>query len=195
MISFQSVNLSYTDKQVLNNFSLELPKEGITCLHGPSGCGKTSLLRLIAGLTAPDSGSITGLPRKPALLFQEDRLLPHFSARENIAAVLPKDRAGEADEWLEKVGLINDAHLHPASLSGGMRRRIALARALAYSGDFLLLDEPFTGLDLVLTQRMATLIQNTATPALAVTHSKEEIALLGGKTLEVTGPPLYICRA
>ena len=192
MITFQNVTLDYADKRVLDNFSLPLPEDGITCLHGPSGSGKTTLLRLIAGLVKPTSGTINGLPQKPAFLFQEDRLLPHFSARDNIAAVLPKDRAQEADRWLDRAGLLPDAHLRPRELSGGMRRRVALARALAYGGDFLLLDEPFTGLDRALTQDMAALIQSMGIPALVVTHSKDEIALLGDRVLEVDGPPLRI---
>jgi len=190
MISFQNVGLAYADKHVLTDFTLHLPRDGITCLHGPSGCRKTTLLRLLAGLIAPDSGTITGLPKKPALLFQEDRLIPHLTARENIAAVLPTGRADEADDWLAKVGLAADAHLRPRELSGGMRRRVALARTLAYSGDFLLLDEPFTGLDQTRTAQMAALIRETGIPALAATHSGEEIALLGGKVLQVSGPPL-----
>jgi ABC-type nitrate/sulfonate/bicarbonate transport system ATPase subunit len=192
MISFQNLTLDYADKRVLDNVCLDLPTDGITCLHGPSGCGKTTLLRLIARLVTPTSGALLGLPQKPALLFQEDRLLPQLSARENIAAALPKDRAAEAERWLSRVGLAEDAHLRPRELSGGMRRRVALARALAYGGDFLLLDEPFTGLDAALTREMAALIQNTGTPALVVTHAKDEIALLGGRLLEVSGPPLRI---
>ena len=192
MISLQHVSLDYGDKRVLDRFSLTLPEGGITCLHGPSGSGKTTVLRLLAGLVVPQSGTIVGKPKKPALLFQEDRLLPSFTALENVAAVLPKAREDEAEVWLSKVGLLEDAHLRPRELSGGMQRRVALARALAYGGDFLLFDEPFTGLDMSLTRQMAALVLETGTPALVVTHSREEIALLGGKTLEVNGPPLVI---
>ena len=190
MITLQNLTLDFDGKRVLDDFSLSLPMRGITCLHGPSGCGKTTLLRLIAGLTRPSSCTVTGLPVKTALLFQEDRLLPHLTAEENIVAVLPKETHHQAKKWLMQVDLAEDAHLRPGALSGGMCRRIALARALAYGGDFLLLDEPFTGLDTALTQKMAALIRRTGTPALVVTHSKEEIALLGGRMLEVTGPPL-----
>jgi len=192
MISFENVTLDYADKRVLDKFNLTLPAEGITCLHGPSGCGKTTLLKLIAGLAAPSSGTITGLPKKPALLFQEDRLLPHLSARENIAAVLPEEQAGDADAWLERVALSADATLRPSALSGGMQRRVALARVLAYEGDFLLLDEPFTGLDWELTHDMAALIRESAVPALVITHSQDEIDLLGGRVLAVNGPPLRV---
>ena len=194
MISFQNVTLDYAEKRVLDRFTRGIPASGITCLHGPSGCGKTTLLRLIAGLVAPTSGIITGLPSKPALLFQEDRLLFHLTAGENIAAVLPNEQVGEEETWLAKVELSGDARLRPRELSGGMRRRIALARALAYGGDFLLLDEPFIGLDKALTKKMAALIREMATPTLVITHSRDEIALLGGRVLEVSGPPLRVTR-
>ncbi|MCL2829024.1 MAG: ATP-binding cassette domain-containing protein [Oscillospiraceae bacterium] len=195
MISFQTVSLRYGDKQVLDQFTLDIPTDQITCLHGPSGSGKTTLLRILAGLVTPDSGTITGRPQKPAMLFQEDRLLPHFTAAENIAAVLPKSQAAEARIWLDRVGLAQDAALHPGELSGGMCRRVALARALAYGRDFLLLDEPFTGLDMALTEQMAALIRKTGLPALVVTHSLAEIELLGGRLLAVDGPPLRVSNA
>ena len=201
MITLESVTLDYAEKRVLDKLTLSISTDGITCLHGPSGSGKTTLLRLIAGLVCPTSGAVAGLPQKPALLFQEDRLLPHLSARDNIAAVVGTAIAGAAalggplstaDHWLTKVNLSEDAHLRPRELSGGMRRRVALARALAYGGDFLLLDEPFTGLDVKLVEQMAALIRETNTPALVVTHSLEEIRLLGGEALTVSGPPLRI---
>ncbi|MCL2567985.1 MAG: ATP-binding cassette domain-containing protein [Oscillospiraceae bacterium] len=192
MITFDHVTLTYAGKHVLDDFTYSIPTDRITCLHGPSGCGKTTLLRLIASLVRPTSGTIHGLPIKPALLFQEDRLIPHLSAEDNIKAVLPAERAHESMDWLRKVGLADDAHLRPRELSGGMRRRIALARTLAYRGDFLLLDEPFTGLDADRVEQMAALIRETGTPALVVTHSKHEIALLGGTLLPLSGPPLTI---
>ena len=193
MITLQNVSLTYDDKQVLDNFTQTIPTDQITCLFGPSGSGKTTLLHLLAGLVVPQSGEITGLPKKPALLFQEDRLIPHLTAEANIAAVLPKDRKHEAMDWLRRVGLESDAHLRPSALSGGMRRRIALARTLAFGGDFLLLDEPFTGLDFALTEQMATLIRETNTGALIITHSPDEITLLDAQTLKVEGIPLRVC--
>ena len=192
MISIQNVSLAYGQKQVLDGFSLTLPTADITCLQGPSGCGKTTLLRLLAGLVAPDSGEIVGLPKKPAILFQEDRLLPHFTAAENIAAVLPAEAHESAEIWLDRVGLAGEGAHRPAKLSGGMRRRVALARTLAYSGDFLLLDEPFTGLDLERAEQMAVLIRDFGTPALVVAHSPDEIALLGGEGILVDGTPLRV---
>ena len=183
MIYMDNIYFSYGEKKILEDFSLYLPQDGIYCLMGPSGVGKTSLLRLIAGLSLPDKGKVENLPQKPAFLFQENRLLPHFTAFENVAAVLPKDRRDEAKNWLEIVGLLEEANTKPGALSGGMCRRVALARALAYGGDFLLLDEPFTGLDAQRKKEMADLIFGQNTPALVVTHSKEEVKLLQSRGL------------
>ena len=182
MIELRDVSLAFDGKAVFERFSLALPSEGITCISGPSGRGKTTLLRLLAALLIPDSGEISGLPQKPALMFQEDRLLPWLSALDNVAAV--SDR-GAAAKWLEAVELSEAAGLLPVELSGGMRRRAALARALAYPGDFLLLDEPFTGLDPALTERAAALVRERGLPAIVVTHAVTEAELLGGRVMEI----------
>lgn len=133
MIALEDVSFAYGQKPVLQAVSLRFPKSGAVCLFGASGCGKTTLLRLLSGLEKPDKGRLTGLEgKRTAMLFQEDRLLPWLSVLENVAVVLegPDARARAAD-WLELVGLADAAHKRPAALSGGMRRRAALARALA----------------------------------------------------------------
>lgn len=182
MITLRDVSLAFDGKAVFERFSLTLPGRGITCVSGPSGRGKTTLLRLLASLLKPDSGSIDGLPQKPALMFQEDRLLPWLSAGDNVAAV--SDSAA-ALRWLDALELSEAAALLPGELSGGMRRRVALARALAYQGDFLLLDEPFTGLDPALQFRAAALVRERRLPAVVVTHSAAEAELLGGNVMEL----------
>ena len=194
MIRLENLWLSFGEKQILQDFSLAILPDGVTCLQGPSGIGKTTLLRLIAGLSRPDRGAIVGTPKKPAFLFQEDRLLPHFSAFDNVAAALPVDRRDEAGLWLERVGLSDDFETKPQALSGGMRRRVALARALAYGGDYLLLDEPFTGLDAALAAEMAALIRATGTPALVITHADDEVVLFGGRVIALDGPPMRVVR-
>ena len=191
-IELREVSLALDGKAVLEQLSLHIPADGVTCLTGPSGCGKTTLLRLIAGLIRPDAGEITGVPDRPSFLFQEDRLIPWLTARGNVRAVLPPSGGAQADRLLREVGLDADADSYPDALSGGMRRRVALARALAYGGGRLLLDEPFKGLDPELMERLAALILRQNRPVLVSSHAEREMALLGGRTLRFSGPPLAL---
>ena len=127
MIELSHLEFSYGDRTVLSDFSLTLPVQGITALQGPSGCGKTTLLRLLAGLERPQSGTISGIvPGTGAILFQENRLLPWRTVKQHITDVLPRERQDEAARWLELVELEDEVHTLPASLSGGMGRRLAL---------------------------------------------------------------------
>lgn len=152
MIELDHVFFSYGDKPVLRDFSCRLASPGAYAMLGPSGCGKTTLLFLLAGLLAPQSGRILHASEsRIALCFQEDRLLPWRTALENVALAAPDaqrvDRLARARMQLERVGLAGEAQAFPAALSGGMKRRVALARALAYDAPVLLLDEPFRALD------------------------------------------------
>lgn len=142
----RDVTVRYGERAVLEHYSLSLPDGGLTFLSGASGAGKTTLLRILAGLTEPEEGSVT-LPGRPVLLFQEDRLFPRKSVLSQVEAVLPRERRGEAMDYLTLVELSQDAHKLPGALSGGMARRCALARALAVEGEIYLLDEPFAGVD------------------------------------------------
>lgn len=176
-VEFHKVSKRYEDKEVLRDLDLFIPDTGVCCLTGPSGAGKTTVLRLIAGLEQPDSGTISGTSaKKISMVFQNDRLLPGSSATENIALVSsPEDAA----LWLERMELTDAANKKPSKLSGGMRRRVALARALAYGGDILLLDEPFKGFDPALKQRILPYITAFAKTAavVLVTHDEQESAL------------------
>ncbi len=192
MISLKNVCLSFGGKNVLDNFSIGIPDKGVTCFSGPSGCGKTTLFRVIAGLNTVESGEVICDFKKPAFLFQEDRLLPWLTAIQNVAAVLPRNGSGEAARLLRNVGLESEQNALPSELSGGMRRRVAFARALAYGGDLLLLDEPFKGLDEDMTARLAAMVSGSGIPALVITHSENEIRLLGGRVLRFGGPPLAL---
>lgn len=179
MIRIDGLCFSYGGKEVFKDFFLELPA-GVCCIRGVSGRGKTTLLRLIAGLLRPDRGTISGVPERVSYMFQEDRLLPWKSAAGNVAAVLPKHRAEEAGFWLDAVELGKEADSLPENLSGGQRRRISLARALAFGGKLLLLDEPFEGLDPGLTARMVDLIKSHFPDILVTSHSAYETELWGG---------------
>ena len=192
MLELDRVTLSYGEKEVLRDFSLSLPLEGITALRGPSGCGKTTLLRCIAGLVRPQGGQITGVsPRETAFLFQENRLFPWRTVGQHIADVLPRERRGEAARWLALAELEGEERAYPASLSGGMGRRLALARCLALGGRLYLLDEPFTGVDPERAARIMGRIRALNTPVLLVSHEAPVLAL-ADRILDMDGPPLRI---
>ena len=175
-VTFDKVRKAFDGKQVFSDFSYTLSLQGITALMGPSGCGKTTLLRLLCGLESPDSGTISGVPETYTFLFQENRLLPWASALENVALV---SDAETAKNILYKVGLAEDLQALPSTLSGGMQRRVALARALAHKSPLLLLDEPFKGLDADLCREMIALLRQEAQtrPIVFVTHSLQEAEL------------------
>ena len=173
-------------QRIFSDLTLDLPLEGITVLVGKSGCGKTTLLRLIAGLEQPEHGKISFIHNqeiiqpKIGMVFQESRLLPWFNVAENI--MISKNKWSDADAlpFLELVGL-DARHLHskPDALSGGMAHRIAIARALAYAPDLLLMDEPFAALDYF--TRMT--LQQTVTAVIFVTHNVDEALLLAKQIL------------
>nr|WP_207751936.1 ATP-binding cassette domain-containing protein [Pseudoflavonifractor phocaeensis] len=174
----------------MHHFSLQLPERGIVGLSGPSGCGKTTLLRVLAGLQRPDEGTAV-LPGPVTMLFQEDRLLPWRTAEEHLTDVLPRGRRQEAAHWLALVELTGEEHARPAQLSGGMRRRLALARALACGGGLFLLDEPFTGVDRDRAKRILTRMRELSVPILLSGHEPELLALCQS-VVWLDGPPLRL---
>ena len=186
MMKIIDLTVSYGDKPVLDRISLEIG-DGITCIMGDSGRGKTTLLRCIAGLVKPDSGEIVNPPRRPAFMFQEDRLFPWLNALENVKAVC--DDEEKARKLLKEVEVELEEHLNkmPSELSGGMKRRVALARTLGFDSDLIILDEPFKGLDEALTSRIAALIREKAAhvPVLVATHAESDVDMLGAEKIEL----------
>lgn len=181
MIKFSNLSKSFGENLVIDNLSFELPNCGIVTVTGPSGKGKTTLLNILAGILKPDSGEIIGDHSSLSYSFQDDRLLPWLSARKNIEIVLPKEMQSKAETvsfWLDSVELSEFADYLPDKLSGGMRQRVSLARALAYPSDVILLDEPFAALDESLHQKMYDIIKEEAKKRLIimVTHDKEDIS-------------------
>lgn len=176
-ITLEQVCRSFDERQVLRNVSLSLPDRGAVCFFGPSGCGKTTLLRLVCGLDKPDSGRVS-IPKglRFSWHFQEDRLLPWYTAAENLRLV-----GAEPGMWLRKVQLDDAADLYPNELSGGMRRRVSLARALAHESDVLVLDEPVRELDEATADAMMELIAQEKGDRLLllVTHDKTQAERLG----------------
>lgn len=188
-----NVKKKFNDLQVLDHLDIVLPERGIVGLSGPSGCGKTTLLHILAGLTAPDSGEVIGLKdKKISLVFQEDRLLPWLTATDNLDLII-QDRQ-QTDFWLEQMNLTEQAGKTPDEMSGGMKRRLALARGLAFGGDIILLDEPFKGMDQKLKQSIYPALRNAGRQALVilVTHDPGEIQQLCDEVLLASGPPLQL---
>lgn len=173
MLRIKGLTVSFGEKTVLDGFDLEFPKQGVTALSGPSGCGKTTLLRVLAGLQQYEEGILEGIDtEKAVILFQENRLLPHRNVEQQITDVLPRDRRNQAARWLELVELEGEEKTSVAQLSGGMQRRLALARALALGGEWLLLDEPFTGVDAERAQRILNRIRQLGVPVLLSSHEE-----------------------
>lgn len=189
------VILSFDGQTVMEKFSLALPKQGLVALMGPSGAGKTTLLRVMMGLETPQSGRVDTENAKVALLFQEDRLLPWLTARQNVEAVLGPNEKQQAAKALCCMGLEKQAwDKLPEELSGGMRRRVALARLICSGGDVWLMDEAFKGLDRESRDALIPFFKQQAETRLIVlvTHEKEDAVRLGAQIIELEGPPLKI---
>ena len=184
----EGMTAGYGARRVLEDFSLTWPDGGVTALSGPSGCGKTTLLRCLAGLQ-PCCVRVLELPPDPVLLFQEDRLLPWRTAEQHITDVLPRARWGEAERCLDLVELAGEGARYPRALSGGMRRRLALARALACGGGLYLLDEPFAGVDEARAGRILARIRALGVPVLLSGH-ESALTALADRVIPLSGPPL-----
>lgn len=174
MIGAEHVTAGYGDKIVFRDKTLFLAERGITLLTGPSGAGKTTMLRLLAGLERPLAGTVYQA-KCPAVLFQEDRLFPQRTVEQHIQDVLPRQRWGEVSGWLALADLTGEEKTLPGALSGGMARRLALARAMALGGDCLLLDEPFTGLDAPRQKAFLERLCRWPVPVLLITHQVVEL--------------------
>ena len=189
-LTLQNLRKAYDGHIVLNDLSHTFPQGTLTCVTGRSGCGKTTLLRLIAGLEAPDGGVISGvLEGGISMVFQEDRLPPRLDAADCLRCVLrwTHDREARIVEALAALGLEGTAGQPVSEFSGGMRRRVALARALLFPSPLVLLDEPFKGLDAATRRRAVDFTRSSlgGRTALLVTHDPEDTADFGGAVLRL----------
>lgn len=181
-IVIQDLCKAFNEKQVLHNFSAVLPPGKTTGLMAASGAGKTTLLRILMGLEAADCGSISGLENlRLSAVFQEDRLCENLNPIANLCLVTPSLKKAEAESALRTVGLIDCLNQPVRELSGGMRRRVVILRALLAEYDLLLLDEPFKGLDqetkkIVMEDTRRRCLGKTV---LLVTHDQTELKALG----------------
>ncbi len=148
MITLNNIFFDRNGQQLITDCSLHIGAEEAVCLTGPSGIGKTTLLEVAAGLTTPNQGRVILGSKRIGCVFQDDILVPWLTAMENMLLIMPDntpDNSGEAWQWLDRFGLEPD--VRPTQMSGGMRRRLSLARAFVIKPDILILDEPFAFLD------------------------------------------------
>lgn len=188
-VILRDLSKSFDKNRVLDRLNWRFPGGQISCVQGPSGCGKTTLLRLIAGLEAPDSGEIRGADgKKISAVFQENRLLENLTAEKNILLTArPGFTRTDARKLLDELGLSDTAQRRTCELSGGMQRRVAVARALAADYELLLLDEPLTGLDDDARLRVLRRIQAdlNGRTAIWITHDPDAAALLNAPLLRL----------
>jgi len=188
----------------LASFDLDVAAGEVVCIVGPSGCGKSTFLRILAGLEPASGGTIDVRrddPHAPesAVVFQEYAIFPWKTVRDNVAfglqmrGVGPRDRYRVADHWIERVGLTKFRHAWPAQLSGGMKQRVSIARALAHDPELLLMDEPLGALDaqtrLMLQEQLLELWSETGKTVVYVTHGLEEAVLLADRVVVMTAHP------
>lgn len=183
-LQIRNLSKSYGPLCVLKDVSLELPNDGAYCLMGPSGSGKTTLLRILMGLEQPDAGTLTGLDgARLSAVFQEDRLCEAFSPLDNVMMVTGGFfSSSQVKEELCRL-LPEESVTRPVStLSGGMKRRTAICRALLAPFDGVLMDEPFTGLDEQTKRLVIDYIKEKTSGKLLIvsTHQEEDVPLLGG---------------
>ena len=194
-LTLHNISKSFDSLEVLCNNSLSLESGHIYCLMGPSGCGKTTLLRILMGLEQADHGSVEGLEQaRVSAVFQEDRLCEAFTPVENVMMVTGKSLT-EAQVRAELCRLLPKESLkRPVStLSGGMKRRVAICRALLAPFDLLLMDEPFTGLDEDTRQNVILYIREKCDGKLVflTTHQEPDVEALGGRLLWILPNPAH----
>lgn len=205
-VALDSIGLRFGSYGVLSNLSFEVPQGQFVALVGPTGCGKSSVLNLVAGLLKPSTGLLraggrllNSINRDAAYMLQQDALLPWKSVLENVllGPILrgtPRNHAAaEAQAWIEKVGLRGLETRYPSQLSGGQRKRVAMAQALINRLPILLMDEPFSALDVqtraLMENKLLELWQELKATVLFVTHDLEEAIAMADRVLLFTAGP------
>ncbi len=196
-LKIRNIVKSYGELKVLDGISFNVEDGEFVCIVGESGCGKTTLLKIIAGIEKADSGVIFRSAQRIGFVFQDDRLLPWRTALGNVMFALEAvgDRSvKKARDALKLVGLENFENYYPKQLSGGMRQRVGIARALAIDPDILLMDEPFANLDAQTRERMQEELLRIieGRTVVFVTHSIEEAVFLADKIVVLTPRPAKV---
>ena len=201
-LTLKKIGKKYNGVEIYKDFDLMLNEGIITCIMGPSGCGKTTLLNMIGGLNPPDSGLMEGFYGKRfSYVFQETRLLPWKTVEGNLDFVLdhslPKEeRKALTDNLLKMVKMEAFANYYPSQLSGGMAQRVSIARAFAVPSDIILMDEPFSGIDINLKQTMLQhfleIGKNDRRTILYVTHDVDEALTIGNEIIVLGKAPVKI---
>ena len=213
MLELRNISVSLNDRgrvvPVLKDISLSIPDRQFLCIAGPSGCGKSTLLRVMMGLLSPTSGTLlddgqplAGVNLNAAMVFQSFALLPWLTVQGNVELGLKARNLSEEDArrraafYLDKVGLDGYEEAYPAELSGGMKQRAGLARALAVEPDMLFMDEPFAGLDPLtsanLREEVLTLWSDQDLPVrtvVMITHLIEEAVLMADRVVVLSSRP------
>lgn len=196
-IVINKINKRFDDNDVLKNYSEKIEEGSIVCIMGPSGIGKSTLIRCLLGIEDVDSGSIEGIPEKISVMFQEDRLSEDYSVVNNIKMVLDestchkisdkKELKEEIRKHLEELGLGDAFNRKVRELSGGMKRRVALIRAMMYQSELVIMDEPFKGLDEETRKKAIEYVlkYRNGRTMIIITHDEEEVGYLGGRRVEL----------
>ena len=198
----KNIKKSFGELKVLDNISMTFQKGKITCILGPSGCGKSTLLNIISGIINDYEGDVKGFHKEQmSFIFQEDRLIPWLSVYDNMKFVLKGQcSAGELrgiiDHYLLLVGMEDYRHFYPPDLSGGMKQRVSIARALAYGGQIIIMDEPFKSLDIKnkiqLLQDFKKICTKTHSTAIFVTHDIDEAIEIGDSIYVLSDKPTRV---
>ena len=185
---------AFGDRPVLAHWNVTLAPGERMALLGPAGCGQTTFLRMVAGLESPTTGSVEVTARRVGFVFQDARLIPWLSVRRNLAFVSSEDPT----TLLERLGLAGVEHVFPGELSGGMRQRVNLARALLVRPDLLLLDEAFSSLDVGIKvgimKDLVRLWQHHRFAVIMATHDPREAVLLADRVLVIRGHPAAVAE-
>jgi ABC-type nitrate/sulfonate/bicarbonate transport system ATPase subunit len=179
-IELDNVTFSYNDTNVIQNLNMKIEKNKTTALIGESGSGKTTILYLLSKIRKGFTGNIKNVPEKVSFVYQDDRLIPWLNVNDNIKIVNPNLEDRDIEKYLSMMGIEEKQFIYPEKLSGGMKKRVNIARALAYNPKLLLLDEPFSSLDLKtkynLIEDLKKIFSNDNITSLIVSHDPYEIS-------------------